>query len=284
MSIIKDSKSENRAANWAERKRLEFIERVLYWRGWINRRDLIAAFGVSMPQATKDLTSYSTFSNGTCSYNIRSKRYEAGDEFKPSLILPQIWPDLSSLESSVWDTDGVPLLAIPELPARKASDAVYQKVSRAVFARQALTVKYWSAHSGRAVSRKISPRAFAYDGLRIHVRAFCHDSESFKDFNLSRIEKVINSIDCPFTELEDEDWQCFVEIQLSANPSLNEVTRKALERDYGMKRGKASFKVRKALVIYATRRLGFINIEQQNLPLLNELQELQLNNILTYQG
>ena len=45
---------------WSERQRLRFIERVLFWRGYINRRDLMAFFGISAPQATNDLVNYST--------------------------------------------------------------------------------------------------------------------------------------------------------------------------------------------------------------------------------
>jgi hypothetical protein len=39
-------------------RRLEFIEFRLFWEGSINRADLVEAFGVSVPQASKDLTLY----------------------------------------------------------------------------------------------------------------------------------------------------------------------------------------------------------------------------------
>jgi predicted DNA-binding transcriptional regulator YafY len=38
--------------------------------------------------------------------------------------------------------------------------------------------------------RRITPHAFGHDGLRWHVRAYCHIDSKFKDFILSRTFKV----------------------------------------------------------------------------------------------
>ena len=43
---------------WGVEKRLEFIEFRLFWEGGINRADIIERFGVSVPQASKDLSLY----------------------------------------------------------------------------------------------------------------------------------------------------------------------------------------------------------------------------------
>ena len=43
---------------WGVERRLEFIEFRLFWEGGVNRSDLIDTFGVSVPQASKDLTHY----------------------------------------------------------------------------------------------------------------------------------------------------------------------------------------------------------------------------------
>ena len=40
---------------WGVEKRLEFIEFRLYWEACINRADITDQFGVSVPQASKDL-------------------------------------------------------------------------------------------------------------------------------------------------------------------------------------------------------------------------------------
>lgn len=263
---------------WAERSRLEFIERVLFWRGWINRIDLVQAFGVSKPQASNDLVSYSTLSEGACRYEVRRKRYEAEPGFKPCLVIPRFWSDLEAIAGSVWDAS-IPLLAVPELPLRVASDEVCQQVSRAVFSNHAIQIRYWSANSGKAEKRFISPRALANDGLRVHVRAFCHNDKQFKDFVLPRIESVLESVPSDYADVEDTDWMQTVTLKIKANPTLAPVVRKTLEKDYGMKRGVLSLPVRKAMLLYTARRLGFIKFDSEKLPVLNEIGELQLMTI-----
>jgi len=265
--------------NWAERQRLEFVERVLLWRGWINRKDLARTFGVSLPQATNDLVAYATLSGGTCAYNVRSKRYEASEAFEPQLVQPELWGDLRRLAPVLWAHDGVPLVAEPELPVRHAHSGVCQQVARAIFARQALRVRYWSAHAGKVEVRSISPRTFAFDGLRVHVRAFCHRDAAFKDFVLGRIETVLKAFTCPHSDVVDDAWQRFVTLKIVPNPELPEATRKTLARDYGMTRGACSVQVREALLLYTTRRLGFIGAGERPLPLLNEVRELRLTKI-----
>ena len=43
---------------WGVEQRLEFIEFRLLWEGGVNRSDITKHFGVSVPQASKDLTQY----------------------------------------------------------------------------------------------------------------------------------------------------------------------------------------------------------------------------------
>ena len=47
-----------RRMRWGVEKRLEFIEFRLFWEGGINRADIMERFGVSVPQASKDLSLY----------------------------------------------------------------------------------------------------------------------------------------------------------------------------------------------------------------------------------
>ena len=46
------------ALRWGVEQRLEFIEFRLFWEGGVNRSDITACFGVSVPQASKDLSQY----------------------------------------------------------------------------------------------------------------------------------------------------------------------------------------------------------------------------------
>lgn len=264
-------------ANWAERQRLEFIERMLHWRGWINRRDLVRRFQLSLPQATIDLVAYTTLSSGGCAYDHRAKRYIAKESFKPQLIEPDLITDLPDVAPAVWTHDGSPLLAEPSLPARQATPEVERAVARAALARHKLSVRYWSAHSDSVQNREISPRSFGNDGLRLHVRAWCHQNQDFRDFNLSRIESTGHAQPCPVAKRRDPEWDSFCRVTIAPHPRLGGSARRAIERDYQMRESRCHWVVRQALILYALRRLGFVGFEHgKDLPLSNEVQELQL--------
>lgn len=66
---------------WGVERRLEFIEFRLFWEGSINRGDIVDTFGVSVPQASKDLSLYQERAPGNMEYDTREKRYVA----QPSL-------------------------------------------------------------------------------------------------------------------------------------------------------------------------------------------------------
>lgn len=262
--------------SWSERERLRFIERMLYWRGTINRKDLIEAFGISPPQATNDLVHYTTRNSGACFYNVRSKRYEAAEDMEPILVEPDFGIDLAKLGVAVWPEEAVAFVAEPELPLRKADRAVMRALVRAAHLRQSLEVRYWSVHSGRAEWRRVSPRAFAHDGLRWHVRAYCVVNSDFRDFVPGRITRIRNPQECPEANRVDEDWAMWVTLLIRPNPQLSQSRRKALEMDYGMRGGELRLRVRKALVLYTARRLGFISQEARgSLPVLNETEQLE---------
>jgi predicted DNA-binding transcriptional regulator YafY len=122
----------------------------------------------------------------------------------------------------------------------------------------------------------VSPRAFGSDGLRWHVRAFCHQRNDFRDFNVGRIKEVRKPDACGFTSEVDEDWISAQTMTLQPNPALDKNKRTALEMDYGMKQGKLKVTVRKAMLTYTARRLGFVSEEATpKLPLLNESKQMQ---------
>ena len=54
---------------WGVEKRLEFIEFRLFWEGGINRADIMEQFGVSVPQASKDLSLYEEKAPGNLVYD-----------------------------------------------------------------------------------------------------------------------------------------------------------------------------------------------------------------------
>ncbi|MFN3321736.1 MAG: transcriptional regulator, partial [Allorhizobium sp.] len=84
---------------WGVEQRLEFIEFRLFWEGSINRSDIKDFFGVSVPQASKDLTLYQERAPGNMEYDARAKRYVAAEKFVLRFLDPDPYTYLSRLRS-----------------------------------------------------------------------------------------------------------------------------------------------------------------------------------------
>ncbi len=83
---------------WGVEKRLEFIEFRLFWEGGINRADIMETFGVSVPQASKDLSLYEEKAPGNLAYDRSEKRYFAASTYAGLLqtrSLPHLSPGLT---------------------------------------------------------------------------------------------------------------------------------------------------------------------------------------------
>ena len=65
-----------RHTRWFESRRIAFIAEMLHIYGFINREHLMRKFGISQPQASKDLQSFQRNSAGSMTYNVSAKRYE----------------------------------------------------------------------------------------------------------------------------------------------------------------------------------------------------------------
>jgi hypothetical protein len=243
--------------HWSERQRLAFIERMLFWRGWINRRDLIEFFGISMPQSSNDLVAYQTINPTACLYNTRRKRYEVSPSMQPILIVPDFGADMQNTGLAGGMEEGHPLLAIPEMPPRSCSTNIFRRLSLATHAKEAVEIRYFSIHSGKESLRWISPRTFVNDGLRWHVRAYCHEHAEFRDFVVGRIASIHAVGPDTFCDLVDEAWSQPIEMVIGPSDNLPETARRALEMDYGMENGTLCWTTRQAVEVYVRRRLGF---------------------------
>ena len=84
---------------WGIEQRLEFIEFRLFWEGSINRANITEFFGVSVPQASKDLTLYQERAPGNMEYDTRAKRYVAAEKFVLRFLDPDPYIYLSQLRS-----------------------------------------------------------------------------------------------------------------------------------------------------------------------------------------
>ena len=253
---------------WGVERRLEFIEFRLFWEGGVNRSDLIDTFGVSVPQASKDLTHYQERAPHNAVYDKSARRYVAGPEFRPVFLDPD--PDaylmrLRSMAEGFAEPGANWLAAPPDIDValmlrRKVDTEVLRSVLSAVRDERSLELHYQSMNRDRPdpTWRRITPHAFGFDGLRWHVRAWCHETQRFKDFLLSRILGCGDFGEPGAGAAQDRLWQETFDIIIVPHPSLSAGQKEVVAKDYNMANGRAVLTVRYAMLFYVLKRLGLL--------------------------
>ncbi|MEQ1718482.1 MAG: WYL domain-containing protein [Hyphomicrobium sp.] len=255
--------SENTRIRWGVEQRLEFIEFRVFWEGGVRRADIINMFGVSVPQASKDLTLYQEQAPGNVEYDKSAKRYVASREFRPKFLQPDSDTYLSRLRTLA---EGLaqpeeswigyrPVSDIALTPHREVESTVLRAVLDAMRDLQSLEVLYQSMNSVRPdpVWRRMSPRAFGYDGFRWHARGYCHIDRKFKDFLLPRILDVRNPGEGGADGKDDPLWNEHVAVEITPHPLLTESQKRVVAKDYGMQDGKSVLSVRTAMLFYVLK-------------------------------
>jgi predicted DNA-binding transcriptional regulator YafY len=246
-------------------QRLEFVDFRLFWEGKINRADIVDRFKISVPQASKDLTLYESLAPGNLEYDSSGKRYLAASTFTPRLFTPsadQYLTQLRNIADHTTDAGDTWLGILPSaeampIPQRRVNVDVLRSLIGAIKNRQSLHVQYQSMNKERPgpMWRWISPHALAHDGLRWHVRGFCHEQKKFKDFVLSRFLQSGDRRDAEAPANQDRNWNEYFSVVLIPNPALSSAQQEVIAQDYCMEYGQTAIAVRKALLYYFNKRL-----------------------------
>lgn len=229
---------------WEVQRRLEEIDRQLYWTGSVGRTDLIARFGISPQQASADLKVYLGRVGQTIRFNGSIKRYVPTEEFQPAFINPCIEDYIGWAGEIGYGVTTVPL------PLRSASIAVLQALTKATHQRRSIEIRYRSLTTPEGSVRRITPHSMVFTGTRYHVRAFCHRSEEFRDFVLGRIIETYTFDDAGKERDKDEAWNTLVIVRLGPHPELTAAQRTVIEADYAMVDGEAEIRIKQALLLY----------------------------------
>jgi predicted DNA-binding transcriptional regulator YafY len=245
-------------------QRLAFIEERLFWVGEVNRTDLVRRFGVSMGQASVDIARYLANGPKGVIYDKRAKRYIADASFRPVLGTPdaaRFLGELRLVDAGLIDAKDALVASVPPfdttpVPERKIDAYVLRAVLSAIRKGLALAVTYQSMSRPEPMQRAIEPHALAYDGFRWHARAFDQESSEFRDFVIGRMRRPRFKGPARAQPRDDREWNEFVELEIGPNSKLTPAQAKAIALDYGLVKGTARLRVRRALLFYALRRLG----------------------------
>jgi hypothetical protein len=233
--------NEESRLRWGTEQRLEFIEFRSFWEGGVRRADITERFGVSVPQASTDLSLYQKLAPLNLRYDSSEKRYVPNPEFAPRFMrvnADRYLLQLKTINDKIISLDDTWITRPPV--DEKSVEILYQSMN---------------PDRPEAVWRRITPHAFAHDGLRWHVRAFCHIESKFKDFILSRCRELRNVDGAGASSTQDHQWTTFVNVILKPNPELTESQRQTIAMDYDMPDSQVAIPVRLALLYYFEKRL-----------------------------
>lgn len=250
---------------WGVERRLEFIEFRLFWEGGVNRSDIVDEFGVSVPQASKDLSLYQEHAPANIEYDRSKKRYLASASFEPAFIRLDAHAYLERLSVAPDDSSAscqeqraaVTWAEHMPIPNRNIEPRVLRAMLACARANTSIEICYQSMSANRPdpIWRRITPHAFSNDGFRWHARAFCHIDGKFKDFILSRCLDTRAPGDTVASPASDVMWSQNFQVILCPNPQLSLSQREVIAQDYGMEAGEIAVAVRYALLYYFTKRL-----------------------------
>ena len=247
--------------------RLQFIEWRLFWEGRLNRSDLEKRFAISTPQASVDLRQYREIAGGNIEYDASNRRYVASKGFSPRFLkisANHLLLQLRAWASGVLRRDDLWFSAIPAADiapelGRDVRAEVLRRVLAAIKTRQALSVRYQSLTNSRW--RDIAPHAIAFDGHRWHARAWCCERQEFRDFVLTRIERLGRLKPVLYDSEHDLEWSEKIRLRLCPHPGLSIEQGLAVQRDYDMREGFREIEVRLALAYYFIKRMNLDLVE-----------------------
>lgn len=239
---------------WSRRQRLQYLEALAYWRGSFRRSDLLERFDIGIQRVSDDIRDYLRLNPKALLYDRNRKLYRAAHGMKPIFGRMDLDEALSLLgerapESGPW-FDRV------TFPTRHVDPQVLQMVFRAAASNRSIHVKYASLNSATFRWRWITPHAFANDGYRWHVRAFCHEARSYKDFVIGRISAT-RELGAPAAAAKgDREWVEITRICLKAQTGISQSELRALQLDFRLKGRKLEMPIRAALALYVLAQLG----------------------------
>jgi len=267
-------------AKWGQERRLEFIDFRLLWEGHLNRSDLTSHFGISVPQASMDLARYQELAPSNMLYDRQQKAYISAPSFRPLMESVNAFTFLNQIrqvEAGMLPKEATflgwyPSTGVVRLPSRRIDVQVLRLLLDAIRKSIRVEVRYQSMSRTEPKKRFISPHAIVFDGIRWHVRGYCHERNEFRDFVFARITEVaLDSSGLTGTSGNgDQAWNSFVELTLAVAPHLSEGQKRAVEVDYGMEGGLLTLRVREALLLYF----------YQQLPLFEPVGKARYNQII----
>ncbi|TQV75162.1 WYL domain-containing protein [Aliikangiella marina] len=270
--------------DWSQRwdllLRYRLIETIALWEGRLTTNHLRQAFGIGRQQASKDINFYnSEIAPNNLEYDTKLKGYRPSESFSCVVTKGDINEYLYLLASRQDLSSKIEYLDISQAnitsispPLRNVKPEFVRPIIEAARDRMRVEIQYTSLSKPEPRDRMIAPHTLVFNGYRWHVRAFCEETNMFKDFLLSRMTDISEiTLKAQQSEADDEDWNQFVEIIVEPDKRLNNAQQKVIEHDFAMMNGQMIIKTRAPLVTYYLQLLRIDKSELHPIPAAQQL-------------
>ena len=285
--------SDKPTPDWQDRwdllQRYRFIEIIALWEGRLTTNHLCNAFGIGRQLASKLINTYNNeVGVNNLILDTKLKGYRPAESFSPVICRGVIDEYLNLLSQYQTLDSNTTIVAAQNTqiesivpPLRQVNPDFVRPILEAARQKMRVEIQYTSLSQPEPRDRMIAPHTLVFNGYRWHVRAFCEESQSFKDFLLSRMTDI-SEITLKATKLESDDsaWNTFVDLVIVPDPRLSAAQRKVIENDFAMREGKLSINTRATLVSYYLQLLRIDKATPHNIPTAQQII-LQNRNELT---
>lgn len=229
--------------SFAQRQRLQFIESLLIWDGFVQRRDVCEVFNVTPNHLTRDIKRYRTFNKDSLEYDVETRAYRTGRAFTPLFASGSAEEYLALLQASGRCDSAIVLPAMGHLvpfetllqPLGLVDASILRAVIHALRNSTGISVTYQSFSDPKPVSRVLWPHTLVFNGERWHVRAFDSRRKEFRDFVLARLLTANPSHDAaPMSVAKDNLWNETEVLEVIPATYLSVSQQNVVAREYGM--------------------------------------------------
>lgn len=217
-----------------QQERLIAIEILVLWEGRVTRSRMAELFDVHGTLLSRDMAHYVELAPDNCRYDTSMRGYERTTYARPKLTQGEFmeYEQLVGTASQHGLRAGVDLLTAKQ-DATVIAYHLFSRLHAAIRQSEQVQIEYRSLSNPGKHNRIIRPHAFIQAGPRWHVRAYCKDSQAFRDFNLGRISVVGDpeATDLP-GPIEDGEWNTIVKLRFVPHPGLSTAQAKLIRDEY----------------------------------------------------
>lgn len=215
--------------------RIARVGRLLLWEGRVSRARLTAEFDLSDTRASEWLQEFRKTFPGWTQWDPKKRAFVAtGLAYKRAAEIRRdervgVWGEM--LLPHVGQAQADP--AVLSWEFQQPSPLTFSRISLAIADRLQVQMSYRSMAHPEAHLRTLEPHSLLLAGRRWHVRGYCLETSSFRDFVLGRMTQVrILQAPCQHHPLTDEAWNTFVALRLVAHPHLTEAQQRVVREEF----------------------------------------------------